>query len=311
MSLNSHLRDRESPVRAWLETRFAHTRQVSTEANRFVRNGRTACPISPPAASDASIVGTAVDYLVRAHLAPTALDSTVARKAAWRTQELAHKALLAEHAAVTRAKALRPWERELDEADWAALCTVCALLAKFEQCFRAGLAVSFMVEIALDKVAKSDDTPAVVGLTVGKGTLADLSTLGRAAVADHLDLRRAEVLHLNPTFAQSRGLGGADADLVYDGTLLDFKATGSTQIIVRRVLWQLLGYALADTSDAHGIKAVGVSALRWRRRLIWPLDELTAELMAEPAPTVAALRAEFAVVVEQAGQARLRANQTT
>lgn len=302
MSLSSHLRDRESPVRAWLETCFPHTRQVSTEANRLVRNGRRACPLSPPAASESDVVGTAVDYLVRAHLSPTALDGTAASKASWRSQALAHKAMLAEHAAVARAKALRPWDRELDQAGWAALCTTCALLAKFEQCFRAGLAASFLVERALDRVAESDDTAALVGLTVGEGTLADLGTLGRAAVADHLDLRRAHVLHLNPTFAQSRALGGADADLVYDGTLLDFKATGSVQIIVRRVLWQLLGYALADTADAYGIKAVGVSALRWRRRIIWPLDELTAVLMAEGAPSVAALRAEFAAVLLQAGQ---------
>ncbi len=298
VSLTRHLRNSGSPVRVWLEARFPGTRQAATEANRFIRNGIDACPVKPPAAADVALVGTAVDYLVRAHLTPTALDSTVASRAGWTTQELAHKAMLVEGAAVASVKGLRPWERELDRGGWSELCTACALLAKFEQCFRAGPVVSFQVERALNQLPETDDASAVVRSTVGEETLVDLATLGRAAVADHLDLRSAGVLHLNPTFAQSQALGGADADLVYDHTLLELKAAAATKIVGRRELWQLVGYVLADTHDEYAIEAVGVSGLRWRRRVIWPLDRLLQELVGGPVSDVARLRVEFAQVVQ-------------
>jgi hypothetical protein len=154
--------------------------------------------------------------------------------------------------------------------------TACALLAKFEQCFRAGLAASFLVERALDRVAESHDTAALVGLTLGKATLANLGTVGRAAAADHLTTSGRRLLHsIRPCPEPGARRRGCRSRL--RRALLDFKATGSTQILVCRVRWQLLGGALAGTTDAYAIKALGVSALRWRRRIIWPLDELTAE----------------------------------
>ncbi len=157
MSLSRHLRDRRSPVRAWLEAGFPRTRQAATQANRLLRNGRDTCPVRPPAAAEVALVGTAVDYLVRAHLTPTALESTVASRAGWTTQELAHKAMLVEGAAVASVKRLRPWQGDLNRDGWSELCMACALLAKFEQCLRAGPVVSFQVEWALNQLADVND----------------------------------------------------------------------------------------------------------------------------------------------------------
>jgi hypothetical protein len=296
MSLTRHLADRSSPLRVWFDERFPHTRRLSADGNSYLGNGRSGCPIEPPPGSERDVVGTAVDYLVRTHLTHTALDTTVASRAGWRTPEAASKARLAERSAVAQVRALRPWNGELDLQGWATLCATCALLAKFEQCARVGLGVSLPVENALNRVDDIEDPVRLAAQMVDEATLVDLGALGRSAVVDHLDLRRSRVLHLNPTFVQSRPIGGADADLVYDGTLLDFKATASKQIIVRRVILQLLGYALADTTDAYGINAVGVSALRWRRRLIWPLGELIDELSGGTATNVASVRQEFAAV---------------
>jgi hypothetical protein len=63
----------------------------------------------------------------------------------------------------------------------------------------------------------------------------------------------------------------------------------------------------ADTIDAYRIKAVGVSALRWRRRLIWPLDVLVQELSGDTRSDVASVRQEFAALTaDLAGSARSR-----
>ena len=62
-------------------------------------------------------------------------------------------------------------------------------------------------------------------------TLLDVCTLSRCAVEDHLSIRDAADLHIGPTFAQSGPLGGADADLIYDGTLLDLKSTSTARVL--------------------------------------------------------------------------------
>lgn len=71
----------------------------------------------------------------------------------------------------------------------------------------------------------------------------------------------------------------------------------TTRIVTREVLWQLVGYALADTTDEHAITAVGVSALRWRRRWTIALGELLNLLAGQPVD-LADLRDEFATLVQ-------------
>ena len=66
---------------------------------------------------------------------------------------------------------------------------------------------------------------------------------------------------LNPTFEGSRDVGGADADLVVNGTLIDIKTTVRPEI---KPDWirQLLGYVLLDYSVRHQIKAIGLYMAR-------------------------------------------------
>lgn len=90
---------------------------------------------------------------------------------------------------------------------------------------------------------------------------ADTAAAATAIAEDHADLR-TERLRLGPTFALSGALGGADADLIAGTLLLDLKAAATTRIVTRVGLWQLVGYALADTDDTCGLQRVGFSALR-------------------------------------------------
>ena len=139
---------------------------------------------------------------------------------------------------------------------------------------------------------------------VDEPTLTDVCTLGRCVVEDHLSIRDAAELHIGPTFAQSGRLGGADADLIYDGTLLDLKSTSTSRVLGRIELWQLLGYLFADTDDAYRVRRVGFGALRRRRSIFWPSQELIDLLAGRPSPPVEHWRGGFAGLLESRASER-------
>ncbi|MGH2742010.1 MAG: hypothetical protein ACRDN8_05895 [Thermoleophilaceae bacterium] len=114
----------------------------------------------------------------------------------------------------------------------------------------------------------------------------DLLALMPVLVEDHSFAREASTVAVNPTFALSSRLGGADADLVTDGTLWDYKATKQTRILRREDIWQLAAYLLADLDDRFAVRAVGISALRWRSRVRWQAADLFGQLGGEAADGV-------------------------
>jgi hypothetical protein len=186
MSLTGHLRHSGSPVRAWFAQNFSDTRGLATATNRTLSAGLAECRLPPPSGSDGSLVGTAVD-LLRVHLDADALDRTVARNAARFLGSVATRALELEREAATMVTILRPWERELSDADWRQLCLACVALARFEQWYRAGPPVGSYIREPLLRVADHDGVDALRA-TVGEPTLNDLNALGRAALEDHAGL---------------------------------------------------------------------------------------------------------------------------
>jgi hypothetical protein len=64
-----------------------------------------------------------------------------------------------------------------------------------------------------------------------------------------------------------------------------------------------LGYVFADTNDAYAIGAVGLSAVRWRARVTWTVDELTDEIGISTR-SVANWRADFKESCQQRNPSR-------
>jgi hypothetical protein len=124
--------------------------------------------------------------------------------------------------------------------------------------------------------------------------VADLRALCRAFVGACGGLFDKSVV-ANPGFALSGKLGGADGDLIVDGCLVDFKTT-TDQSMPRQAGYQLLGYLLADTDDAHGIDQVGFYLARVPALISWPAAALVAEV-SEGRAAVEELRVDFAAVV--------------
>ena len=104
------------------------------------------------------------------------------------------------------------------------------------------------------------------------------------------------VLHgtavLNPKFDGGPDVGGADADLILDGTLIDFKATIRPETIKRSLLDQLLGYVLLDYTNPYRIEKVGRYFVRQGALLQWPVDSLMA-VMGSPKTPLSIMRQQF------------------
>lgn len=170
---------------------------------------------------------------------------------------------------------------------------LCGLLALYEQLYR--MPPAYLEEHPL--VVAGPDATLEDQLNLVDERMVDdvvrLAALFAQAQPQFLDPGLAVVC--NPTFDRTEDLGGADADLIVDGTLLDLK-TAKRPALDKRTVWQVLGYLLADTSDRHHISSVG-----WyfaRHGLLWelPVGEFLRRLHGGDVDLGAA-RAEFADIV--------------
>ncbi len=109
-------------------------------------------------------------------------------------------------------------------------------------------------------------------------TRADLVALLEAGLIDTADLYSADALAIGPTFALSGAVDGADADVIADGILIDFKTGKGRSLVSAKEIYQLIGYALLDIDDRYKITGVGIHALRWRSRWTVALDDLLLRL---------------------------------
>lgn len=105
----------------------------------------------------------------------------------------------------------------------------------------------------------------------------DVCAVGRFVVEDHLSIRDAAELHIGPTFAQSGRFGGADADLIYDGTLLDLKSTGAARVHGSRRSAASCGRTRSSTtSGSFESTCCRSSRTTGCRRSLWPRLTATA-----------------------------------
>jgi hypothetical protein len=278
MSLSSHLRNPRSPVRIFFDTRTPHSKGIVARFNAQLRSETIIAGDADPA-----LVGTAIDYLIRASLSPDALRRITARSGArdgrW-PGEQRRAALNLVNAATAELTDTPP------SSDPSRAATAALVLARFEQNFRTSRAPSHPVHIRISEAvtASHGDYLAFCEHAIPGECVSDLTVLAEAAIPDHADLLAADPLYLNPRFSLSRALGGADADVIArlrgdaGATLLDFKSTSDANPVERRDILQLLGYSLADSDDRYAINAAGISALRHRRRHTEPLADLLLEL---------------------------------
>jgi hypothetical protein len=154
------------------------------------------------------------------------------------------------------------------------LSRLCFVAASYEAVYRTGrIQRGNMLMSAPPRVTLADLTAAVPGYAVE-----DLSRQYALAEAPFAQLR-AQPAHARicgPTFAGSGDLGGADADFILDGLLLDCKATRYPRSLGRDALYQLVGYLLLDYDDRYRITGLGIYLSRQGEMITWSVEEFLA-----------------------------------
>ncbi|MFI0447467.1 hypothetical protein [Actinomadura sp. 6N118] len=92
----------------------------------------------------------------------------------------------------------------------------------------------------------------------------------------------------------------ADADLIADGILIEFKITRRVHDLPLPVILQLLGYVLMDFVDRYKIDTLGVYLSRAGALITWPLEDYLA-LLGARRRNLTELRAVFAKLLAYLG----------
>ena len=187
---------------------------------------------------------------------------------------------------------IAPHKRRLTDAEERTLAPFCLVLAALEAVQRGGTRAwpppyfgDTLPHSAADLLASVPDE-----------WVEDAACLGTAFSARYPEWQGANA-ELNPEFAGSADIDGADADLIADGCLWEIKTT-KERGLRGILLYQLLGYLLLDYDDAYGIDRVGVLLPRHNTPVSWPIRDLIAAMSGRDGLDLAELRRDFRAVCE-------------
>lgn len=307
MSLTSQLGDRNSKVRAFFEERFPGTRKVTGEANALLRGLETIRPVENV---PWNIIGIAFDYRMRYHFAVTRYEKLVAWHGALKVSDseimvsidedvwvgikplpggpsLAKETIESFFSSLDETLSeIQPAGRKLNQKEEDILLRYCVVLAHFDACFRAKPSFTSPLFLIGEKPTVND----LLNLAEPHW-IDDLRVLTQGMV-NKFDLEAYSNVVLNPTFSGSLDVGGADADLILDGCLLDIKTTINANIAKAHV-YQLLGYVLLDYYDDYKLENAGFYMARQCQLVTWPIQEILERLMPDNPLALTELRREF------------------
>ena len=257
-------------------------------------------------------IGTAIDYRIRYHFAITPSTELVApRGAVWVIRDLhpppevRSPISIPEDSKLSKAcvegffrtleqivAVISPDRRLPKDEEEEILARFCLVLAAFEAVRRAGPRAwpppyfgGALPESEADLLALVPDD-----------WVEDAAALGAAFAKQYPSWHGANAT-LNPTFAGSAHIGGADADLIVDGCLWEIKTSKQPQG-QGEWLRQLLGYVLLDYDDERAIERVGLLLPRQNRRVSWPIRKLVADMSGRDDLTLQNLRKSFREICE-------------
>jgi hypothetical protein len=178
---------------------------------------------------------------------------------------------------------IQPVGRRLDAEAEHFLDRYCVVLSFFEQVFRSN---AYLQGPLLQPTVKQSVEEL---LTIPQDSwLDDLSQIFNLFYTRNHELSSRPYI-LNPTFAGSLDIGGADADLVVDGCLIDIKASLSSQIKAE-YLYQLAGYLLLDYDNQLHMNAVAIYMARQGMLFTWSIPEFLHQLTGNESAELGSLR---------------------
>jgi len=310
MSLTSHLKNPASPIGQFIKLRFAQTTGLTKAANLQLKAAETLRPALSGTSYPYAPIGTAIDYRIRYAFDVTPYQQLVAWQGALllTAKPVESLTLTPIYFDIMKGVAqgpyplklvrkffesldytlqtIQPVRRRLDAKAEHLLDRYCVVLSFFEQVFRSD---AYLQGPLMQPTVKQSVEEL---LTIPQDSwLDDLSQMFNLFYARYHDLL-SRLYILNPTFAGSFDIGGADADLVVDGCLIDIKASISPQIKAE-YLYQLAGYLLLDYDDQLHMNAVGIYMARQGMLFTWPVAEFLRQLTGNDSAELGSLRREF------------------
>lgn len=279
MSLTSNLKDPNSPVSRFLAERLPRTAHVL---------GSIRSQLPPPAVtvrpqggqrSDYRSLGRAIDRRLRVAFG-SPLDTAVRTGVMFAGGEVAERSgrsageavqgagrqLLAELDSQPAVLAGRPREEE------ERLARLCFVASHFEEIFRAGLFPGnplFRLAAGGSLEDLLADVPAYVPTDIAR----QVQLAGAEQALGWVARLPAGQCMCAPTFGGSDDVGGADADFIAAGNLIDCKATIRPERIEANGIHQLAGYLLLDYEDRYRIGRVSLYLSRQGRLVSWTCPE--------------------------------------
>ncbi len=279
MTLSSQLKDKNSPVSKWFRTHMDAS--LYRKFAQAVNYEATEYPVEiMPNHSEYGMAGTAFDYSFRWLIGPLHEEIVAAHAALFLF--LTHKWTEAPKF-VSKIIQIGNASQEIEKK-----ATLSIILAWFDTYGRSGKitpALQFLLENqnSIDWESVNSLISKELAEDVTRLTYAALTTWGK-------DLDKAFIL--NPTFAGSRSVGGADADWITEEVLYDCKTTKIDRPFGRETLLQTLAYAFLDYDNQYNIHSLGWYYARRNLRIVYPLDEILPRLGFDL--TLAGLRQSFA-----------------
>jgi hypothetical protein len=194
--------------------------------------------------------------------------------------------LVAEHRPFDRSQPAFRGEEAEDQ-----LARVCYAAALYEEIYRTG---QLWPGTPLGDARADFDVEKLLAM-VPEYAVADIAAVVSLAVGGLEPVRASttpEEVIIGPTFAGSLDVGGADADWIAAGLLVDVKAAVQPGKFDTRTIYQLIGYALLDYDNRHKIDQLGLYQARAGWLTTWNLDVYLGLL--GTSRLIADLRAEVA-----------------
>ncbi|MBD8870613.1 hypothetical protein [Nocardioides donggukensis] len=292
--LTAAIDDKQSPLRHYLDTTYPNTRLITTP------HSQTSPDIKVPGTPGVNpgTIGTAFDVLIGLRYQPNTIPATARPFARWKPDLAEGWAnilnLIAEDPTL------------IEAAAWAYALAI--------EAYRSPVTPYAIADLLDEKGRFNEHDLLAIASAEAVAELAALEELAEANLYPHLGTppepdpsiehgwrRAAAWTDPNPTagdrrrrfgltFAASR-LCQADADLIHDGTLYEFKTrlgtkkkpTGERVDVLPLIdLYQAIAYALFDTNDENGINHIAVYPARYGRHTRWAVEDLLTTLAGRP-----------------------------
>jgi hypothetical protein len=283
--LTEELRDKDSPVRQFLDKRFANglrevQRRYRTDAPALV------VPTAPREEVNPGTVGTAADWPLRFVLHPRPSLQLASMGAVLCGRRAGLTGVLADIASslgegydafeATDSDDFNGPDEGL-QAPPEYLARVCWFLALLTEAYRGG---SQVVELGplrqFGRRQPSVDEVLHMAPKAAIDQLDDFRDVFESKLVPQLASRHG-TWSPGPAFTGS-ALLNADADLIAAGLLIDLKTASAKPSLGIQEAFQLIGYALLDFDDIYQLTEVGIFSARYAYLSTWHISDLLNEL---------------------------------